>query len=48
MKLLINASVSGHVMNGFLVYCREMLKELLPRLKAAGHEAMLVIPRGSC
>ena len=47
MKILINASVTGHVVNGLLVYSREMLKELLPRLRAAGHEATLLIPRGS-
>ncbi len=44
MKILINASVSGMIENGLLVYSREMLKELLPRLKAQGHEATLVVP----
>ncbi len=47
MKILINASVSGMIENGLLVYSREMLKELLPRLKAQGHEATLVVPQGS-
>ena len=47
MKILINASVTGHVVNGLLVYSREMLKELLPQLRVAGHEATLLIPRGS-
>ena len=47
MRILINASVSGHVMNGFLVYCLNLLRALLPLLKAKGYDVCLVIPRGS-
>lgn len=47
MRILINASVSGHVMNGFLVYCLNLLRALLPLLKAKGCDVCLVIPRGS-
>jgi len=47
MRIFINASVAGSVVNGFLVYCREMLRELLPLLKAAGHDVTLLLPRGS-
>ena len=47
MRILINASVCGHVVNGCLVYCREMLKELVPLLKRNGHDVVLLIPRGS-
>lgn len=47
MRILINASVAGHVENGLLVYSREMLKELLPLARNAGHEVSLLIPRGS-
>ena len=47
MRILINASVCGHIVNGCLVYCREMLKELIPLLRKRGHDVVLLIPRGS-
>ena len=47
MRLLINASVTGVIVNGFSVYCRELLRELLPLLKERGHDVELLIPRGS-
>ena len=47
MRLLINASVTGVIVNGFSVYCRELLRELLPLLAERGHDVELLIPRGS-
>ena len=47
MRLLINASVTGVIVNGFSVYCRELLRELLPLLEERGHDVELLIPRGS-
>ena len=43
MRLLINASVTGVIVNGFSVYCRELLRELLPLLEERGHDVELLI-----